>query len=124
MMGLLLLAMSIPVPCDGEVSLSDGDRFAMSGVTARYLWTVSKGHAAVMREKLAGWNSPDALAAWEMECEYRSRCWYLLDDVLFCQISAQAKLRSLKELKRLVGDAAYYSGNLPAPVCSYRPYTR
>ncbi len=124
MMGLLLLAMSIPVPCDGEVSLSDGDRFSMSGVTARYLWTVSKGHAAVMREKLAGWNSPDAMAQWEMECEYRSRCWYLLDDVLFCQLPVQSKLRSLKELKRLIGDEAYTAGVMPICTPCYRPWTK
>ncbi len=124
MMGLLLLAMSIPVPCDGEVSLSDGDRFAMSAETARYLWKVSHAHADVMRPKLIGWNDANALAAWELECVYRERCYYLLDDVLYCRLPVASKLNSLRRLKQLLGDEMYFSGTMPSPVCSYRPYTR
>jgi hypothetical protein len=52
---------------------------------------------------------------------WRARCWYLLDDVLYCDnLTPRQKLRSLSELRDLIGDAAYAAGRMPSPIPEYK----
>ena len=66
-------------------------------------------------------NDPANAATWEQEVAWRHRCWYLMDDVLNCPtISVGAKLNSLDELRRMIGDDAYRAGVMPSPFPSYK----
>jgi hypothetical protein len=120
---VLVAASLLPAPSQGDISLLDAKQFHVTAPACRALWLLSNNHGRVMRVEIAGgWNnSPATVAMWEEELEWRNRCWFLLDDALNCPyLTAAQKLQSLKELRGLIGDAAYLAGIMPAPLPHYR----
>lgn len=122
---VLALAMS-PQQCPEYpgIHLDDARAFGVGRQECRMLWITASNHKGQVRLCIAGgWNNaPDVCEAWERECDWRARCWYLLDDAVYCDnLSPRHKMRSLSELRELLGDADYYGGKMPAPFPSYRP---
>lgn len=102
------------------VLLSDAHRFGLDFYSARAMWNLVRDHAGLMRDTIRV-NDPANFHEWERECAWRYRVYYLADDVLNCpQMSVGAKLNSLDELRRLIGDEAYNAGRLPAPTPNYK----
>src|SRR5262245_328660 len=105
------------------ISLDDAKAFGVTPDECRSMWIIATNHQSRMETVVAGgWNnSPTVVRTWEMECRWRTRCWCLLDDALFCNLTDQTKRASLSALRDLLGEADYYGGRMPAPICSYRP---
>ncbi|HYE77929.1 MAG TPA: hypothetical protein VEI97_08085 [bacterium] len=119
------LAFGTPVPpvdpAFPEVRLEDAHRFGVVKGACRPLYWLAGRHAGQMRDEVASWNHPADVAEWEKETAWRHRCWYLLDDALECDhLSVYARLRSLDELRRLIGDHAYHAGVMPDPIPAYK----
>lgn len=114
-------AFAIIVCCPAsDVSLSDADAFQIPPVVVRAQWILARDHRERMTPFVVGWNTPTVFGYWESECQWRTACWDKLDDVLFCQIPDQSKLRSLAVLRGLLGNDAFYAGQMPAPIPTYR----
>lgn len=122
-----LLATAAPPPTTDPtfplVRLEDAHWFGVSREQSRLFWNIATRHKEQMRPVIAGgWNNnPDVVAAWEADCDWRSRVYFYLDDVLFCEhLGLRARLRSLDMVRQLIGDEAYYTGRLPAPTPAYK----
>lgn len=125
MLHLLILVTLYPAPIDPRfpmVCLEDTRQFGIDPASCRRTWLDSRMHKNLMLVTVAGgWNNtPDVCRLWEEECDWRERCWYLLDDAMYAILPLSTKLKSLDELRRLIGDADYYGGRMPAPFPSYR----
>lgn len=118
---LLLVAAPDPPPPAG-VCLADARRFAaVPPLVARANWRLAAAHPDLMGPAVAAWNPPAVAAAWAAECDWRRQCWSLLDDVLYCDYPPALKLDCLRRLRAALGEEAYASGVMPAPICEYRP---
>jgi hypothetical protein len=108
------------------IRIEDGQAFgSLDPEACRSLWGLSRDHADKMRKTVEANNLQDVVRRWERECQWRSRAWYLLDDVIHCpQYTLEKKLQSLKELRDLIGEEAYYAGMMPQPTPSYRGLER
>ncbi len=106
---------------DGErmVVLSDAMRFGIEPTQARQLWLLSSTHSEKMRP-LMQCNHSAIIARWEEECKFRARAWFLIDDVMYHYKDLHAKLVSLEALRVLLGDDAFFRGEIPAPTPQYR----
>lgn len=129
MLTALFLILSAPSPVDPDcplVRLEDAHRFPILPAACRHYWACASRHANDLREVVCGgWNNdPAACQEWEAECAWRARCWYYLDDVLYCDYPPERKLRSLDQLRRLIGDEAYFTGQMPDPTPRYKFPTR
>lgn len=113
-----------PTPTPEEmqgIRLTDGLDFGVSFEAVRQLWYMTSRNADSMRATVTANNHPEDVYRWEEEVRWRSRCWYLLDDVINCpNLTRERKLQSLAELKRLIGDEDYYAGRMPGPTPKYR----
>jgi len=117
------VAVANPVSVAG-VQLSDAYQFGVSREAVRDLWRLTTNHKSVMRNEVRSHNHADTAWYWEQECDWRSRCWFLLDDALFMDnLTELQKVRSLAELRSLLGDADYYAGRMPEPTPRYRPWS-
>jgi hypothetical protein len=99
-----------PAPVDPNyphVRLEDAHQFGIDPYACRRVWLDSRSHPERMRMTVAGgWNNPpETCARWEAECEWRERCWYLLDDALYANLPLSSKLNSLERLRVLLGDS-------------------
>ncbi len=102
------------------VVMADAMRFGIGFHEVRYQWNLSREHAARMRDTVRA-NDTTMLPMWEVECEFRARAFYLLDDVINCpQMSLQNKLASLEALRVLIGDEMFFRGEIPRSTPSYR----
>lgn len=112
---LLLLAALPPDP-----ALADAANFRVPPAVARAGWQMACKHKTARRNEVWSWNPPGVAAAWEAECDWRRDVWDELDNVLFHPCHRDRKVLALRCLRRLLGDEAYFSGKLPAPIPTYR----
>lgn len=123
MFSALLLVASLPLPASEfpGIELTDAYAFGVDAGSCRCLWLTAKKHPATMSDEVRSWNPPDVVQTWCAECQWRERCWCLLDDALFCEhLTVRQKLRSLSELRDLLGEADHYAGRMPDPFPHYR----
>ncbi len=123
MNGLVLIVAGLCPDYPG-INLDDARAFGVGREECRTLWIISSRHKEQMRVTVCGgWNNaPDVCDLWERECDWRTRCWFLLDDALYVETLTPAqKRRSLSELRDLLGEVDYYGGRMPAPIPTYRP---
>ncbi len=115
----LAAALAQPQPRDG-VSLADADLFPIPGPVARSMWRMACEHPKSRSAEVRAWNLPEVALAWEDECDWRRAVWDKVDDVKFCPYTPDQKLRSLRRLRELLGEADYYAGRLPMPIPHYK----
>jgi len=95
-------------------------QFAVPPVVARMNWNLACRHPAHRGAEVRAWNRPDVVGRWQLDCEWRIACWCKLDDVLYHRCPVAWKLRSLAQLRDLLGDEAFALGHMPAPIPNYR----
>lgn len=125
MFAVILAATINPHPVDHQypdVRIEDALAFGIDPVSCRNAWLQCQRHRQAMQSTIAGgWNNnPAVVSAWETECSARERAWYLLDDALFCDLPLKSKLRSLTELRNLLGPSDYHAGRMVSPFPNYR----
>ncbi len=106
-----------PLP---PVQLSDAKEFGVYPECVRGLWKQAAGHRDIVGWAVKASNSLDVYEAWEDECKWRTRCWDLLDDVLYCGWDDNYKKASLARLRLLIGEEAWERRIMPSPTPSYR----
>lgn len=119
---LVALFLPAPDPWSPElgVCLSDAKRFAVHPHEAHFGWDLAVRHPQLRRQEVETWNRPDVASQWEAECDWRRAVWDKLDDLFWCKIPTDHKLRSLGRLRQLLGDDAYFAGRVPPPIPTYR----
>ncbi len=115
-------------PLEGSkrgVVFSDAFKFGVNGPMSRQIWMLSSQHHTVMRSAMLQ-NSQAVIDQWERECNLRSSAWSLLDDVLYCQATwydgncLHYRLDKLNQLRLMIGDKAFYAGEMPDPTPHYK----
>lgn len=107
-------------PAFPDVRLEDAQAFHVLPVVARFNYHGTWTHRDQMRPVIVTNNPPHMVALWEADIAWRLRCWDKLDDVLYCSFPTRKKLESLTELRRLLGDEAYFGGQMPSPTPAYK----
>ncbi len=107
------------------VVFSDAFKFGVDGPASRQLFLLASRHSSLMRPAMMQ-NSQAIIEQWERECQLRSSAWSLLDDVLYCQCSWYSgnclayRVDKLNQLRLLIGDEAFYAGEMPDPTPHYK----
>ncbi len=123
MFAFVLVAATAPT---GDVSLEDTRTFGVSPEAARAIWILASRHERAFEATIDNpWvNEPETVTAWRSECRWRASVWYAVDDVMYHEKTDAGRLRALGRLKELIGESAYYAGQLPNPTPTYRGLTR
>ena len=137
----VILAATLSGPLAADVARTErvarlgGDfNFRIDGRAARACRTLARAHPSVMREEVKAWNPKETVWAWEAECEWRRACWDELDTALNCRPGSvyvngvlitpeqtdTYRLQALAKLRTLIGDEAFFAGQMPDPIPRYR----
>lgn len=93
----------------------------------------AREHERSMDTEVKTYNSPAKYWRWKAECEWRQECWQKLawaldDDVLYYgrintpqpSNTVASRVMALESLRELLGDDAFWLGQMPLPIPSYR----
>ena len=122
---------------DSPVILADVRAFGVSHDAAEAVKCSSHSARIAMEAEVRCWNPPDVYRTYLTECEWRRMAWQLLTESLREEKSwgpwwadgwdrqspvINRRLRSADDLRRHIGDEAFFAGVMPSPFVTYRRF--
>lgn len=130
---------------DREIVVADVTLFRVkSHEEATRIWKNADRQAEELNEQVKTWNTQRKYQEWIAECQQRSMAWYYLskalhppgrfNEMIVCEdpwlfggkysieitITNWDRVQALYELRKIIGDDAFYSGQMPNPMPTYK----
>ena len=119
-----------------EVVVADVRLFAVRDVaTAKRMRELAANHKRRFDIEMQTYNSPAVYWRWEAECEWREQCWSELETAIDSDPPwfelwstmlpgthrvTYSRVKALERLRSLLGERAFWSGQMPSPTPNYR----
>lgn len=112
-----------------EIVAADVRLFRVLNVTeARWHYYEACAHERTFDDEVRTYNRSAKYWQWKNECAWRQNCWRALIDALdpSCyqwphrdREAIACRVHALEQLRRLLGDEAFWAGQMPCPIPSY-----